>query len=126
MIAALLLATLPQTDTLTDRCDEIERNHYFDGDKGTHVFTQIIFWEQPHNVRVLRAWRLDKGNARILRTPNGWRMLLIDGENLRVIDTHAPPRETWSVDDHELLEREKWPMDARVNLTNRPPKKVVR
>jgi len=126
MLLALLLGIIPQTDVLADRCDEIERNHYFDGDKGTEVFTQLLFWETPHDVRVLRAWRLDRSPRITYRTPSGWRMILVDGENLRVIDTHAPPRETWSVDDHELIEREKWPMDARVNLTNRPPKKVVR
>lgn len=121
IIAALLLAIVPQSDALTQQVDAIELNHFYD-DQGRPVFTQLLFWEWTNGERHLLDWRLQKTAIQPRRTADGWRLRFVDGEDVREIDTPNEPRESYSQHDPELLERERLPKELRAGLIGRAKK----
>ena len=110
----LLLCLLPTPDALSDRCEEIEVHHFYDCD-GRKIFVQFIFWEWKNGYRVVKDWRLEKGQTPH-RHGSGWRLTFMDGERLRIVD--APVKtESWGQEDRELLDRDRWPVEPM----KRPP-----
>lgn len=118
-----LLAAEPRTDAVTDRVDLIEVNHLYDA-TGRHVIDQLIFWDWDRDRFSVRAWRLVKdSNCLPLRDRNGdyvcyWR----DMHVLRRL-TAARKRETWTMFDTEVADREVLPIEYRQELSQEIPKR---
>ena len=115
---ALLLCILPTDSVLTDRCVELELQHFYD-DCGRHVFDQYIFWELRQGHRVVKDWRLAKGQLP-QRTATGWKLRFSDQGRIREV-TASHFQESWGQDDREILNRELWPVEARTKLSEVPP-----
>lgn len=113
---AMVNGAEPRTDAAIDRVDLIEVNHLYDT-QGRHVIDQLIFWDWDKDRFSVRAWRLVKDdNCLPLRDRNGdyvcyWR----DMQTLRKVS--APrKRETWTMYDPEVLDREYKPIESRLDL----------
>ena len=120
VFALAVLAVVPRTPVIEDRCDVVEVNHFYD-ENGRLVFEQVIFWDwcdasARHQVR---AWRLLKTCFQWpLRdwSRGGYSAIWHDGERLRTVRA-GELRETWTQYDPELLQREILPTDARRELS---------
>ncbi len=104
VVAAVALCTLPVDIALHDRVDRIEINTLVK-DCGTAVWTQVIAWDDVRGVDVVRDWKMisDRPHT-IQRTPRGYRLCFLDGDNLRVIEAERLSV-TAAFDDPELENR---------------------
>ena len=124
VLAALLLSasatvsTVPYTPIIHDSVDVIEINHFYD-EQGRLVFDQEIFcrWFDTDCRFHVCDWRLLKTTDQwpYKTRWGGYRAIWMDGPIMRRVDCNIL-RETWTQDDHELLEREKLPSDERRKL----------
>lgn len=105
----LLISILPQDDVAEDRVDEIEFNHFFDGD-GRSVFDQVIFRQQASDgdldTVAWRLWKSDQQTPWRDRQRGGCVTIFNDSDRLRVVRSRIM-RETWTQHDPELADRER-------------------
>jgi len=121
----ILALFLPRGGCLVDEVDVIEVNHVFDGE-GTETFVQAIFWRwrgfeghyrvvdwrtvRDGNVYPVRRW--DRGGVWVSR----WR----DDRDRCWREVRAPLfRETWTVYDVEVADREFLPERYREGLSGK-------
>lgn len=119
LLLLALAAILPDGNTLRERCDLIELNHFYD-DQARHVFDQLLFydWSFDDGRYQLRAWRMVKSQSQLPRFDHEQRQWVcewLDGDNWRRIEAEAV-RETWTQYDPELTEREFLPKEKRRDL----------
>ena len=119
MILLAALCIVPVAEPLRDTCACLEKNFMYDGD-GRLVFCQLIVWQDdlPYPNRVM-AWRMyDKIKPEVTRDGAGWKILFYDDafKTMRVIRS-ASFLETHLQYDPEVLDRERWPIDQRTELT---------
>jgi len=110
----------PTTSEVVDRVDLIEINHLYD-QQGRHVIDQLIFydWDSAARRFQVRAWRLLKSDDQHPRKSRSredfvttWRDQNVDRR------VHAIQiRETWTTHDPEVREREMYPMEQRLDLS---------
>lgn len=121
MIALLLLlAAVPIDHATTDRVDLIEVNHLHDSE-GRHVITQTIFydWSQQDARFHVRAWRLVKSPGQIPQRDwrrGGFVSCWRDMQLMREVRA-GQVRETWTMVDPEVLERDILPAEFRRELS---------
>ena len=107
----IVCGLLPSAEPVVTDCDSVEVNAFYAGD-GTHSFTQLIYEADGQ----ITAWKM-------LRTPNiipirrgrYSEAIFHDEWVLRRVRTYTV-NYTWTQDDREVLEREKWPADKRRGL----------
>jgi hypothetical protein len=113
-------------NTVRDRCDLIELNHYFD-EHGRLVFDQVIFldWSEADSRFQVVAWRLVKHESQIPRPDccgrKHYTTLWDDNGVMRAVVADSF-RETFTQYDVELLEREVLPKAQRRELRPVPSK----
>ena len=110
----------PATSEVVDRVDLIEVNHLYD-QHGRHVIDQLIFydWDSATRRFQVRAWRLLKSEEQRPRKswPKGDYVTTWRDQNI-VRRVHAvQTRETWTTHDPEVREREIYPMEQRLDLS---------
>lgn len=118
-LALLLLSVLPHSEPIRERCDVLERNHFYD-DCGRLVFTQLIGWRWYDDVgeHHVGFWRLEKLPAQrpVYRHDSGdWVVLWQDGEVFREVRAGSFV-ETWGQVDPEVSDRERLPANERADL----------
>lgn len=118
-----LFAAIPAPLPLVDHADEIEINHLHRTD-GCHTFTQVIFWEwdQSYGRHQIIAWRMmhDSADWPIDKSPCGkWRVTWREGGVLRRVMA-GRLKETRTLVDPEVAEREILPREFRRGLTEAP------
>ena len=116
----LIALSMPPLDGATeDQVDELELNHYYDGD-GKLILQQWILWEWVEDKRRVVAWRLvndTKPYSLSRRFGGGWQMTFDDlGRGLRRVRAKCYC-ETWTQHDPEVADRSAWPSDRRRGLT---------
>lgn len=134
----LLLGIVPHEAVISERCDVIELNHFYD-DCGKHVLDQVIFWDwYPGDCRFhVRDWRMVK---QLVSRPEpgvmphytgmNWRFRKDldrdcwvaygrDGKETREVRSGVM-RESWEQYDPELAEREIIPKERRRGLKKLP------
>lgn len=120
MLAWLLLMILPLPPAaLSDRCDLVELNHFYD-EQGRLVFDQVIFydWHDDEGRFHVRASRLVKQESMIPArdwSAGGYRCFWFEGDVSRDVRARFF-RETWTQYDPELAEREHLPKELRREL----------
>jgi len=120
LISLSTVQAVPTESHLEDRVDLIEVNHLYDL-SGRPVIHQMIFyqWDRVTHRFQVRAWRLLKSNDQLPQRNwsqdnyvSQWRdlstMRKVYAENVR---------ETWTIYDPEVLERQMLPIDRRVDLS---------
>ncbi len=117
-------APAPMANTVADRVDLVEINHYHD-DQGRKVFDQLIFydWSNQRKRFQVRAWRLIKSDRQLPRRDhrtNDYRIRWHDEGVLREV-VASSQRETWTQYDPELIERAYLPQDQRLELSSASP-----
>jgi hypothetical protein len=119
VLTALLLALVPYAGPVEDRVDVVEINHFYD-DQGRLVFDQAIFWDWcPANERFrVRDWRLLKTPAQIPQrsVTGGYVAVWFDGDAMRRVRCRQV-RESWTMFDPELAQREILPKANRRELS---------
>lgn len=129
MIAFILAAAciLPRDGVARETVCLIEVNHFYD-EQARLVFDQAIFYDWSHGDAryMVRAWRLVKNPNQLPQRDwenGGYVALWQDGEVLRQVRAPAI-RESWTMHDPELAEREYLPKERRKELRtvkkNRP------
>lgn len=130
---AVALSIVPVDTVVREQVDLIEINHFYD-EQGRLTFDQAIFYEWSWSLRryQVMAWRLVKPRiecaAGTTHAPpdilpvrdwssGGYLSMWQDGERLRLIHA-ASIRETWTLYDVEVLEREMLPKDRRRELSS--------
>lgn len=115
-IVLVLLSTIPVELTACDRCAILERNSFHD-DAGRQVFVQWILWQDMSDGYHVAAWRMAKGAQMDLRYVGGeWRLTWMDSGVLRRV-TAQTFVESWTQEDPELLDRERYPKELRRDLS---------
>ena len=116
-LVLLLLSILPREDVVRESVDLIEHNRFYDNDCRL-VFEQQIFYTWNRGRYDCVSWRLVKNPNQVpIRDwqGGGYTALWQDGEVLRKV--HSPAiRETWTMHDPELAEREYLPKERRKEL----------
>jgi hypothetical protein len=115
LLTLLILTAAPQSPPLTDTVDIIERNHVHDA-HGCRSFTQWIFWRWTGQRYEVVAWRVDKGHV-----VAGNRLRWMDGTQPREVRA-VSFRETWTVGDPEVMDREITPVEFRRGLAATIPR----
>jgi hypothetical protein len=126
LFAAEAKALDPRPFPVVDTLDLVEVNHFFD-EHGRHIFDQVLFydWCPRENRLQVRDWRLLRTCEQIpAKAPGGlYNATWWDSGTLRRVQ--APDvRETWTVFDPELVEREHLPKEQRRLLSD--PRPMVR
>ena len=117
MVASL--GACPNQTALIDHVDLVEVNHLYDL-QGRLVFNQVIFYDWcPVQCRhQVRAWRLLKTDQQLPRM--NWRSGRYETRWRDVNDyrhiTAGERRETWTIYDPEILERNLFPLHFRREL----------
>jgi hypothetical protein len=114
-----VMAVVPVDELARDRVDLCELNHFYN-EHGQLVFDQLIFYDWcPVAGRFqVRAWRMVKSPWQSPQRDwhrDGWWVLWIDGDRLRVVHADAF-RETWTQYDPEVVERDHLPPSLRKGL----------
>lgn len=106
MLAAIIIALACEPPALVEECEVIEVNTVLDCD-GDEVLRQLIFWdyEQPLGEYCVADWKYARSDLRISKTPKGYAATFMDGDKLRRVEA-AYFKETWTVGDPELRQRE--------------------
>jgi hypothetical protein len=116
-LVLLLLSILPRDHVVRESVDLIEHNRFY-GEDCKLVFEQVIFYTWNRGRFDVVSWRLIKSPNQVpIRDwkGGGYTALWQDGEVLRKV--HSPAiRETWTMHDPELIERECLPKEARREL----------
>lgn len=113
------VSATPVEDSLCEKVDLIEVNHFYD-EQGKLVLDQLIFYDwSPTDGRFqVRAWRLLKKPTQVPRKDSRtgeYTSLWNDGAVLRKVSA-SQCRETWTQYDPEFTEREFLPKDKRRDL----------
>lgn len=117
LIGAICLQ--PHEVVVREKVDLIEVNHFFD-ERGKLVLDQIIFydWSPEESRYQVCAWRLLKCSTQLPRRDarrGGFVTIWQDGSALRKIRSPSV-RETWTLYDPEVADREFLPKDRRREL----------
>ena len=109
----------PVSETVAERVDLIELNHFYD-DRGRLVFDQLIFYEwSPWQHRYhVRDWRMIKNRGQLPERDwrrNQYRVRWFDGDVPREV-TAPVMQQTWTQHDPELVNRQYLPKDVRRGL----------
>jgi hypothetical protein len=114
----------PVATEVVDRVDLIEVNHLYD-QQGRHVIDQLIFydWDQVARRFQVRAWRLLKSDDHQPRRSWARDEYVATWRDQNIVRrVHAfQTRETWTNHDPEVLEREMYPMEQRLELSQPEP-----
>jgi len=118
-ICAAALGLQPVENIAHERVDLIEINHYHD-QHGKLVLDQIIFyqWSAEESRFQVRDWRPLKSSNQLPRPDwrrRDWVAVWRDGHLLRKVRSPAV-RETWTLYDPEVLDRELLPKEQRRRL----------
>lgn len=126
---SLLLSTIltmacsgaaPTMSEVVDRVDLIEVNHLYD-QQGRHVIDQLIFydWDSAARRFQVRAWRLLQSDEQHPRKSWAKEDFVTTWRDQNIIRrVHAVQiRETWTTHDPEVREREMYPMEQRLDLS---------
>lgn len=128
LLAAALLATVPQDAVLRDRCDLIEVNAFHDQDAKL-IFTQCLFWDwcPTRSCHRICDWKLirqnrdqfDAKNITIKRdfSTGEWVATWSDDSGPREVRA-ATYRDSLTQFDPELLDRDKHPVQERRKLSS--------
>lgn len=136
LIAALLLAIIPQSDMPTDRVDVIELNHFYNSE-AKHVFSQwlLLDWNENKSRHDIVEWAMCRTKVikdgktfphcrnEVVATKNGWRLEFLHNGVLRCVFADQF-RETFTQFDREVAERETLPKELRRGLS-RPLREPV-
>lgn len=130
ILAAMSISPQP-CGVIEDRCAIIELNHYHD-DEGRLVFAQLVFWDWSSDECRYQVcdWRMVKTcqprpdvPPTHYPTPEldraGARCVWVEGEAIRCVRASSR-RESWTLYDVELYDREAWPKENRRGLSALP------
>jgi hypothetical protein len=122
VVALLLLALQPVPLVVTDQVDRVEVNHCHD-EEGRRYLSQLIFWrwdaeESRHQVIAWRIARKDREWPVIDHRRGVAVLWFMDGHTMRRVIA-SQVRETWTLGDPELFERDVLPADRRRELTGK-------
>lgn len=118
-VCAAAFCLQPVENIAREQVDLIEINHYYDR-QGKLVLDQVIFyeWSAKRGRFQVRDWRpLKSSNQRPRRDwqRGGWLAVWRDGHVLRKVRASAV-RETWTLYDPEVVDRELLPKPLRHRL----------
>jgi hypothetical protein len=116
-LVLLLLSILPRDHVVRESVDLIEHNRFY-GEDCKLVFEQVIFYTWNRGRYDCVSWRLIKSPNQVpIRDwqGGGYTALWQDGEVLRQVRAPAI-RESWTMHDPELVEREYLPKERRKEL----------
>lgn len=127
MYGLILLATvglLPYSPAIEDRAEKLELNHFYQR-AGTEepvlTFTQVIVWRRMTDGHWHVAdWRIVRDEKQWPRRDarGGYMWIFMDNERLRRVRARMF-RETWSLHDREMADRQRWEPEWRIGLTKR-------
>jgi len=126
MWLALFVAIIPQDGMLIDDVDTIELNRVFGdwNEKGVprETLKQFIAWEWNYKEGRHQVvwWKLVKPHERVEADSTGWRLRFNDCGKLREIRARAY-KETFTMHDREIEDRNILPVDERRQLTKAKP-----
>lgn len=121
----VLFSTIPQDIVLSDSFEKVEVNHFYDTE-GKQVFDQVIWydWDYLLNQHKVEAWRIMKtpGYFPVLNRQNGYyESLFIHDDNIHRVKAKYLI-ETWTQFDPELVDRETYKKELRLDLQSRKKK----
>lgn len=90
------------------RVDFIELNHVRDLD-------QFVFWELCEEGYRVVDWRLAR-KCSLRKVSDGWEVLVREGRGVRIFVLSVGYRETWTDEDVELADRDRFPVCERRSL----------
>lgn len=116
LLLAIVAAGSGHDVVLTEQCDTLEVNHFYDNN-GKLVFDQVIVWRADRygQMRVDAWWLLKDPHSHPIRNGQWYQAVFSDDEHVRRIRSRCIVI-TWTQHDPEIEDRKHRPKKRRPNL----------
>jgi hypothetical protein len=117
-LVLLLLSVLPREDAVRESVDLIEHNHVYNDNGDLHL-EQMVYYEWKGGRYEVLSWRLRKSPLMVPyrdHTNGGYTAVWVDDQSVTRVVRALAFRESHTMYDPELLERNRLPREFRREL----------